>query len=119
MVSRFEKLFQEYLECHLENLIIKVEGRGYSIDKLPTFKINFLNEEKIGIANATEPLRKVDYKTITLDTSKLSKLTHKSMLGCDITPDCITAGELSYYYDLSVHNFKEHLESMNFNDLII
>lgn len=111
-----EKLF---VDCHLDNIHIKVGDLWYDVDNLPVFKVaSIIKPEPVEFTNLDFIEKPTEPKVVEYDITKLRTLRHRLFLGYDITLSDISMVMYNYYYDCSCGEFEKHLNNLTLSDIL-
>lgn len=108
-VVRDETTETQVMTCYLSHIALKLDGKVYQQDKLPTIQVAVL--ESFNNSKLDEAVKVPQYRKITYDLSKIEKLRSKTIL------NSLSVMEVSYTYDDQCMKFINALKAFTLKDL--
>ncbi len=93
------------------NIIIRVGQTWFDVSRLPVFKATV-------VENPEEPNN--DYKTVTVNTKRLTTLQTRYFLGKDlVVPEDLPSSVIEYYCEVACRDLERHLKGITLQDLMM
>ena len=108
-VVRDETTETQVMTCYLSRIALKLDGKVYQQDKLPTIQVAVL--ESFNNSKLDEAVKVPQYRKITYDLSKIKNLRSKTIL------NSLSVMEVSYTYDDQCMKFINALKAFTLKDL--
>lgn len=105
-----------FLYNHLEDIKLNIADNWYDVSELPIFKVSVL--PPLNAFSEEEPLKELEYKTVTYNVGYLRGLRHKYLLELDFN-ESLSYGLLRAQYDFCCEEFKRHLDFITLDTLIM
>ena len=100
-----------FTEVSLTNLSVKIDGKNYYVQHLPTLKMAIAKP----IFDIGCTIDSIEYDTVTIDVDRLKKIRSRTFLG----NNDVSKEELEYLYDCSYDYLVQYCEKIRLADLIL